>query len=145
MRVENNGGVAAGIVIQGQSTSSTIFQLDDNAVGFASVDSPQTFIDLNEPGPTNWQHAAFHTYVRNCTIDIGSGNPGAIGLDFCANNVGGLRQVHIRSSDPDYHGYTGLYLSTIPGPQLFKHVEITGFEWGLIQVQRLTIPRPPSF
>ncbi|MCC5807203.1 MAG: hypothetical protein JJU00_12840 [Opitutales bacterium] len=127
-----DGGSGRGVVFQGQSRDGTILQLDDDAAGFGDPAEPQVFIDFNEANDVGgWQYVAFQTHLKDLTIDVGAGNAGAIGLDFCANNVGGLRHVRVRSSDPERAGRYGILLSAIPGPQLFKHVEVIGFDWAL--------------
>lgn len=129
---EANGGSGRGIVFQGQSRDGVVLRLDDSAVGFGDPAAPKPVVDFNEANEIGgWQFVAFRTYIFDLTLDIGSGNPGAIGLEFCANNSGGLRDVRIISSDPGHAGHVGIYLSTIPGPQLLKRVEVVGFDWGL--------------
>ena len=128
-----NGGSGRGVVFQGQSRDGTVLRLDDGAAGFGDPAQPAVFIDFNEANDIHgaWQYVAFQTHVKDLTIDVGAGNAGAIGLDFCANNVGGLRNVRVRSDDPAGAGRYGILLSAIPGPQLLKNVEIIGFDWSL--------------
>jgi hypothetical protein len=128
-----NGGSGRGVVFQGQSRDGTVLRLDDGASGFGDPAEPKVFIDFNQANDIfgAWQYVAFQTHVKDLTIDIGAGNSGAIGLDFCANNVGGVRNVRVRSSDPDGAGRFGILLSSIPGPHLFKHVEVIGFDWSV--------------
>jgi hypothetical protein len=130
---EPNGGSGLGIVFQGQSRDGVILRLDDAVAGFGDPGNPKAVVDFNEANEIGgWQFVAFRTYIFDLTIDIGSGNPGAIGLEFCANNTGGLRDVRVLSSDPEFAGHIGIYLSTIPGPQLLKRVEVVGFDWGIV-------------
>jgi hypothetical protein len=75
---------------------------------------------------------AFRHYIRNLTIDVGTGNPGAVGVDFLTNNRGGLYNVTIKSSDTGYVGYTGLMMDrSYPGPGIIKNVTVTGFTTGI--------------
>ncbi|MCD8483313.1 MAG: glycoside hydrolase family 55 protein [Verrucomicrobia bacterium] len=137
------GGSGRGVVFQGQSQSGTVLRLDDNATGFGNVSAPAVFIDFNQANDVAgaWQYVAFQTHVKDMTIDIGAGNPGAIGLDFCANNVGGVRNVLIRSSDPEGAGHSGLLLSSIPGPQLLKNIELLALT-GRFALARIHIMPP---
>lgn len=130
---QQNGGSGRGVVFQGQSRDGVLLRLDDAATGFDNPLAPAVFIDFNQANDLHgaWQYVAFQTHVKDLTIDIGASNPGAIGLDFCANNVGGLRNVRVRSSDPAGAGRFGILLSSIPGPQLFKHLEVVGFDWSI--------------
>jgi hypothetical protein len=66
------------------------------------------------------------------TIDIGRGNRGAVALDFMGDNYCGLRNVTLRSSDPDHKGAIGLsMLRYATGPCLMKNVVIDGFNYGI--------------
>ena len=38
---------------------------------------------------------AYENFVEDLTIDVGAGNPGAVGIDDLANNVGAIRQVRV--------------------------------------------------
>ena len=43
---------------------------------------------------------AYENFVENLTIDVGRGNPGAIGIDYLANNIGAIRDVRV-TAPPD--------------------------------------------
>ncbi|BAY20801.1 hypothetical protein NIES2100_05450 [Calothrix sp. NIES-2100] len=75
----------------------------------------------------------FRNAVRDLTIDIGSGNPLAIGLQFCAHNQGVARNLNIISSDPNKAGRAGLDLRNTnePAPMLCKDIMIDGFDYGV--------------
>ncbi|MEX0325287.1 MAG: glycosyl hydrolase family 28-related protein, partial [Puniceicoccaceae bacterium] len=127
-----NGGSGRGIIFRGEGRDLVTLKLDNSASGFGNPVSPKVLVDFNEANDIGgWNNVAFMVHIRDLTIDVGSGNPGAIGLDFCASNTGGLMDVLVRSSDSGKTGKTGILLSTIPGPQLFKRVEVDGFDWGL--------------
>lgn len=118
-----------GLVLQGESQDGTILKLVDNARGFSNPNQPVPFISFFEGASTG---VAFGNQVSDLTIDVGSGNSGAIGLSFINNNQGGIENVTIRSSDPNYAGYAGLNLSRPwPGPGLVQNVTVTGFEFGV--------------
>lgn len=81
---------------------------------------------------TGQGNQAFRHYIRNLTIDVGTGNAGAVGIDFLANNRGGIYNVTIKSSDPGLIGYTGLLMDrSYPGPGIVKNVTVTGFTTGI--------------
>lgn len=127
-----NGGSGRGVVLQGQSRDGVVLQLDNNASGFGDVNAAVPVLDFNESqAVAGGQFVAFNTNIFNLTVDVGRGNAGAIGIDFCANNAGGMRDVLVRSSDSGYAGWCGVLLSTIPGPQLLKRIEVVGFDWGI--------------
>ncbi|MGC9452874.1 MAG: glycoside hydrolase family 55 protein [Oceanipulchritudo sp.] len=127
------GGSLRGIIFQGQSRDGVVLKLDDAAAGFGDPLNPQPLVDFNESNemPGSWQFVGFQTHIKDMTIDVGSGNPGAIGLDFAANNCGGLENLLIKTSDPGKAGHTGLLMSLNPGPQLFSNIEIDGFDYGI--------------
>ena len=69
--------------------------------------------------------------MRDLTIDIGRGNPGAIALDFFANNQGAMHNVRLMTSDPEHQGAIGLRLDGHAGPLLVSHLEVIGFDTGI--------------
>lgn len=110
--------------IQGAGQDATIIKLADNAAGFSDAAAPRPL--LQSPAG----NMVFHQNLWDLTIDAGRGNPGAIGLDFIANNSGAVRNVRIRSGDGA--GVAGLDLTRYgPGPCLFKNLEIIGFDLGI--------------
>ncbi|MBO9998033.1 MAG: hypothetical protein J7641_03330 [Cyanobacteria bacterium SID2] len=117
------------LLIQGESRDNTIIKLEDNIESFGNTATPQPVIELFGGGSTG---QAFQNSIFDITVDVGSGNAGAIGVAFQNNNQGGLRDVTIRSSDPNFAGHTGLALTTPwPGPALVKNVSIEGFDVGV--------------
>ncbi len=132
----------AGMILIGQSTTATIIKLDNNASGFGDAASRKSMIITGSENPNNPSEAedgsgneAFRHQIRNMTIDIGSGNLGAVALDFNASNRGTVKDVLIRSSDASKRGHIGLELRKNGdgvGPLLIKNVTIDGFEYGIV-------------
>jgi hypothetical protein len=115
--------------LQGQSRDGVIIRLTDNAPGFQDAKNPKIVLSLYEGASTG---DAMHTYARNFTIDVGRGNPGAVGLRYLSNNTGAVYDVLIRSSDPNGAGAIGLDLrQSQQGPCLIKRVSIEGFDTGI--------------
>jgi len=115
-------------VILGAGRDSVIIRLTPNSPGFDDPGNPKIFIDaLAKQFPAQ----NFFMHIKHLTIEIGAGNPGAIGLSFHTNNTGSLFDVTIRSIDPDKAGYCGLQLKSWPGPGLIKYVTIDGFDYGI--------------
>jgi Pectate lyase superfamily protein len=106
-------------IFQGQSEAGTVIKLKDGAAGFANPAAPKAMI---------WTGGApaqrFHNGLRNLTIDNGKNNPGAIALQFMANNQGGIHDVTIRSGDGS--GPIGLDLgyANEQGPCLIRNVTV---------------------
>lgn len=115
--------------VVGQSREGVIIQLQDHCPGFRNPDKPKKVLQIEfGHGGQN-----FNQRLRNLTVDIGHGNPGAIGIGFHTNNTGGIKHVTIRSSDPQKRGYIGLSLDKAwPGPGLIQHVAIDGFDTGIL-------------
>lgn len=90
----------------GQSQHGTVIKLKDNCPGFEyGQERPVINIMLGERSNT-----AMSNYVENLTIDVGKGNPGAVGLVYFVNNTGAIRNVTIKSSDENHEGAIGLWI-----------------------------------
>lgn len=117
------------LILQGESRTTTIIRLHDHAKGFDNSAHPEFLLTQYE-GPGTGM--AFNNSVEDMTLDVGTGNPGAIGLQFVANNQGSVENVTIRSSDPQGAGAIGLDLTRHEsGPCLIRNVEVDGFDTGI--------------
>lgn len=117
------------VTFQGQSEAGTIIKLKDNAPGFDNPQQDKVVLQVYRGDKTG---DAMHNYVHNLTVDVGSGNPGAVGVRFMTNNSGAMTHVTIRSSDPQLRGYIGLDLRQDQiGPGLCKDIEVIGFDYGV--------------
>ncbi len=114
------------IILQGQSEQGTIVKLKNKAAGFTRSNSPKAVI-FTGPSPAQ----RFRNSIRNLTVDTGTGNEGAIALQFNASNQGTVRDVTLRSGDGQ--GINGLDMSFTDeiGPLLIKNVTIQGFQYGI--------------
>lgn len=111
------------MMIQGQGTGQTIIQLQSKAPKFSDALKPLPMIQT----PDGIHQ--FRNYIRDLTIRTGKGNPGAIALDFIANNSGGIINVDIVDQGNSHTGISMLRYA--PGPMLIKNVNITGFDIGM--------------
>lgn len=111
--------------LQGQSQAGTVIRLKSNV--FTDVANPKSMMWWGGFGSADW----FHCSLRNITFDVGTGNPGAIGVQFYSNNCGVVRDVTIRS--PRGQGVIGLDLghSDMNGPLLVKNLTVDGFATGI--------------
>jgi hypothetical protein len=108
-------------MLMGAGRDKTIIKLIDSAPGFNDPANPKRVIKT----PSGIQQ--FRNYLRDMTIDTGSNNKGAIGVDFIANNSGGIINVTIKSGD--LQGVMGLDLTRYaPGPMILHGVTIIGFD-----------------
>jgi hypothetical protein len=121
-------------VLRGSGVHHTTIKLKDNS--FTDAKAPQAVIangfisffnGQREETTADW----FHNSVTDLRIDIGSGNPGAKGLEFFSNNTGVVRNVAITSGDGQ--GVIGLDLGHQDknGPLLVKNLVVTGFQVGV--------------
>jgi len=137
------GEWTAYLVLQGESMTGTIIKLKNNCAGYASTNTPKAVLFTAAPSnysyyavhPTGGQYGlgntAFANSIFNMTIDTGSGNPGAIGVDYLANNQGTLADVVIKSGDGAGVAGLGLWRDS-QGPCLIKNVSIDGFDVGIL-------------
>lgn len=139
-----DGKFAAGMVLVGQSQTKTILKLKDNAPGYGSTKSPKAMIfpssNLMDRGGAYGGNKdypalgegndAYRNGVENMTVDVGAGNPGAIGIDYLANNIGAIRNVIVTA--PTGSGAIGIAMTRKwIGPALLDHVTVKGFLVGL--------------
>ncbi len=117
------------VTLQGQSEAGVVLKLQDACPGFTDSDKPKIVLSLYQ-GQSSGD--VMQTYVRNLTVDVGQGNPGAIGLRYMSNNVGAMDRVTLRSSDPKGAGKLGLDMrQSQNGPCLIKRVTVIGFDTGV--------------
>ena len=112
----------------GQSKENTIIKLKDNCKGF-EYGQERPVIKFMNGARSN---VGMSNYIQNITIDTGVGNPGAVGISFFANNSGCVRNVLVKSSDPEHVGYAGIKLEkdTLSAGNIYD-TEIDGFEYGI--------------
>lgn len=137
------GRYGSGMMLLGESREGVVIRLRDNADGYSNPFYAKAMIfstaklldgdatsggkDYAGKGEGN---DAFMNFVENMTLDAGTGNTGAIAIDYLANNLGAIRNVTIRASGDS--GTTGIAMTRKwPGPALLSHVEIQGFDIGI--------------
>lgn len=114
------------IRLRGAGVGRTVIRLKDNCPGFGPGQR-KAVVSYLQSEQTN---VATSNYCEDLTIDVGRGNPGAIGLDFYTNNSGAVRNVEIISGDGS--GYAGLQLGHANySGVLVKHVRVRGFDHGV--------------
>jgi hypothetical protein len=113
-------------ILQGQSRAGTVLRLRDDCPGFGDPRKPKAVIYTGHAPAQR-----FGNEIHNLTVDTGTGNIGACGVQFIANNQGGVYDVTIVSGDG--HGPIGLDMGYTDeqGPCLIKHVKVVGFDVGV--------------
>ena len=114
-------------ILQGQSRTGTVIRLGDRTPAFGSGSRGHPMLWMGQELSTHARNA-----IRDLTVDIGIGNPGATGIRLMANHQGGLRNVTVRAPDPT-QGVVGIDLAhaEIVGPCLLRDVAVEGFEYGI--------------
>jgi hypothetical protein len=128
------------LAFQGENESGTVIRLKDNAPGYQDPGAAKAVIrpGSNEPWDKNdgSGYNGFYNYISDLTVDTGRGNPGAIGVDYLGNNVCGLENVTIRTSDPKKRGVAGLAMRRhFVGPCYYRRLTVTGFDTGIVTAE----------
>ncbi|MGD0796090.1 MAG: glycosyl hydrolase family 28-related protein [Acidobacteriaceae bacterium] len=125
---------SSALTLQGENQDNTIIKLADNDQLYQNSSSQTDVLDLGSQNTfgNGAGNDAFDNYLFDITIDVGRGNKSAVALDFMGNNYCGLRNVTLKSSDPNHAGAIGLsMLRYATGPCLMKNVVINGFDYGI--------------
>lgn len=122
----NGGSEHKRTMLQGQSRQGTVIKLQEGTAGYQDAKAPKALLWTGKAPAQRFRNA-----IRNLTINVGRNNPGAVGIQFIANNQGEIRDVSITSEDRQ--GVIGLDLSYTNeiGPMLVSDLEITGFDYGI--------------
>lgn len=116
------------LTIQGQGREQTVIRLKDGSAGY---DKRKAVLSQFEGKTTGM---AFNNSVYDLTIDVGSGNPGAVALEWMNNNSGSCERVTLRAGKDS--GHTGFDLTRHePGPGLVRYLVVEGFDYGINSVQ----------
>jgi hypothetical protein len=125
----------AHLTYQGQSRDRVLLRLADNAPGFHDPGKPKPVMMSGShwqtgDSPDGGGNKAFRNNFFDLTVDTGSGNPGAIGIEWAVSNQGAIKNVTVRSGDG--FGNAGIAMKRrIPGPGLIKNVSVDGFDVGI--------------
>ncbi|MGO9874129.1 MAG: glycosyl hydrolase family 28-related protein, partial [Acidimicrobiia bacterium] len=121
-----SGQWSTSLTFQGENRDQTIIKLKDHAPGFSNPAAPRAVIDTasnNASDARGSGNQAFDNFIFDLTVDVGRGNPGAIGIDYMANNRGAIRNVVVRA--PSGSGLTGIAMTRPwPGPCLLQDVRV---------------------
>lgn len=112
-------------MLRGANREACVLRLKDGT--FTDAKSPSAIMWCGGFGSADW----FHNNIENLTFDVGSGNPGGIGLQFYSNNTGAVRDCRFVAGEGS--GLVGLDLGhrDMNGPLLVKNCEVIGFARGI--------------
>lgn len=129
------------MVVRGAGRDKTMIKLKDRADGFATPGAPKPAFAVGYEWPyvdrpkKNRAGNVIGNYIFDLSINTGTANPSALGLDFHCNNHGCVENVDIVSGDGG--GMVGLdFRRAWPGPCLMKNVSISGFDVGIAAAHR---------
>ena len=128
-------GWRSGCVLIGESRNGTVIRLADKAEGYGDPKNPKWVVAFGSEGhggalKNGEGNQGFRQSLINMTVDVGAGNPGAIAVDFVANNRGSIDNVTIRAAKDS--GHTGISLMRRwPGPAMVMDTRIEGFARGI--------------
>jgi Pectate lyase superfamily protein len=112
------------MTLQGQGAGATVIKLKNSASGFTNASTPKAVFS------TPSGNMSFRQNFHDLTVDVGSNNPGAIGIDYIANNNGILNNITLKSSDGK--GAAGLEMVRgWAGPCMIKNLNVQGFDYGI--------------
>jgi len=130
--IDSLGRTQNSVRLHGQGEGLTVIKLKDNAPGYSDASQPKPVIATHgEDGGRG--NSGYGNYVQHMTVEIGSGNPGAIGINYKVANWGAISHVTIRSPDPA-SGLYGLYIEDISGAGLVKQFTVNGFDYGIFTI-----------
>lgn len=113
-------------ILQGQSRNGAVLRLKDNCGGYQDPTSRKAMIWTGKAPAQRFRNG-----IRNLTIHTGNGNPGAVGVQFIANNQGTMRHVKIISGDGSGVCGMDLEFTNENGPAYIHDLHIEGFDYGI--------------
>lgn len=132
--------------LYGEGETKTFIQLKDSATGFNDTGNPKSIIltasycfpgppencDLNKDYSNDGEgNAAFRNFLRDFTVNTGTGNAGTVGVNFLANNSGGMRHIKVVAGG-DGSGIAGISMKRKwPGPAMLKNIIVEGFDYSV--------------
>jgi hypothetical protein len=113
-------------ILQGAGMDLTTIRLPDASLGYTDPSSPRSLIWTGQRPAQRFRNA-----IRDLTVDTGRGNPGAIGVQFIANNQGQMQNVRIRSGDGQGQIGLDMRFTNEIGPLLVRNLHVIGFDRGV--------------
>lgn len=113
--------------LQGQSRSGSVIKLVDHAAGYQDPKQRRAMVFTGTPPAQRFGNA-----VSDLTLDTGTGNAGAVGLQFNTSNQGAVINVHIRSGDGAGVAGLDMFYTNEIGPLLVRNLRVDGFDVGIL-------------
>lgn len=129
--------------IYGQSRENTIIKLIDNCPGFETGTSKPVISTVNSPENQNQNNWASNNGIKNLTVNIGSGNPGAVGIRF--NGANNCRAENLKLISEDGQGYIGYHIYVRPTQGYHSNIIVEGFDYGVAVATGMQHVTHPTF
>lgn len=113
-------------ILQGAGMALTKIMVPAATPNFAG-DAPKAVLWTGQKPAQRFRNA-----VRDLSIEIGAGNPKAIGMQFNASNQGTIRQVTLRAANESGHIGLDMGFTDEIGPLLVRGLTVEGFETGIV-------------
>ncbi len=129
--IDKAGNPNAFLALMGAGRGKTTIRLKDACPGFNDPTQPKAVVMTRSQrqGGNDGSNQAHANYLFDLAVDVGSGNPGAIGVDFMASNTGSMVRVDVRAAKDS--GAIGVAMTRGFGPGLVRDVRVTGFATGI--------------
>jgi hypothetical protein len=116
------------MMIHGESMTESVIRLMNNAPGYGDPANPQPVVRICKNVGNNLEAG---NELCNFTVEVGAGNPGAIGIVWSSANQGEMRDLVIRSTDPQHRGSIGLSIPVLTATGYHSNITIDGFDYGI--------------
>ena len=120
------GATGCFLGFSGEDEKRTVFKLHDSCAGFMDPANPRPVIQTHTQGTGA---DAYGNYLSRFTVDVGTGNPGAVGLNYNVNNYGAVEDVTVKAGPGS--GRYGVESSLEDGPGELQRVSVQGFDIGV--------------
>ncbi len=114
------------IRFQGEDMATTVIKLQDHCRAFR-MGEHKAIVSFVRQRSSN---VNMMNSFEDLTIDCGIGNTGAVGLRFDNSNTGKVRNVTIKSTDPEYRGHVAFEIPE-RSQAYVENLYIDGFENGI--------------
>lgn len=117
-----------GIHLLGDGADETVIRLKDNCSGFEMGSKKPVLSLINAKGclETETSNVSQLNTVVGLTVDCGTGNNGAVGIRFIANNSGRMENICVKGGQSD----TGIQLA-VGTEGVFRNISVSGFSTGV--------------
>ncbi len=122
----SGGGTHKRTMIQGESKDGVIIRLQDHCPGYQDPSNRKAMI-YTGPAPAQ----RFRNAIRGITVNTGTGNPGAAGIQFNCSNEGTVQHVNIISGDGQGTYGLDLDFTNEIGPGYIYDLTVEGFDYGV--------------